>query len=243
MRTRLDRVAPEVRSTFLPGRARTDQVFHYSIPVLDETGDGRLEPVEEIGSSKTLLRGGEVLISKLNPRKPRVLIAEPHNVPTVCSGEFVVLDPVAIDRRYLYWRLLADDTRQTLEARVQSVTRSQQRASPEDVMTLWFDLPGIDEQVRIAARLDAMAARTDILIARKERHLDLLDERRRQQFAAAVASLTLPRGRIYLGCRPSHPVGHCHGCGTSLTSSTAIRPAATVLTTGAAMCHGRPAAP
>ena len=54
--------------------------------MLDDIGDGLLRnrPLD-IGSAKLVLSGGEVLISKLNPRIPRVLRAVSHDVPTVAS--------------------------------------------------------------------------------------------------------------------------------------------------------------
>ncbi len=102
---RLDWLATEERSAINPTEISADTVFHYSIPALDEVGDGRLEPPDEIGSGKLLLSGGEVLISKLNPRLPRVLLAEAHDVPTLASTEFIALRPGPnIDERFLrYW--------------------------------------------------------------------------------------------------------------------------------------------
>ncbi len=91
--TRLDWIATEERNASLPSEFGAAAVFHYSIPNFDETGDGVLESVDDIGSGKLVLRGGELLIAKLNPRKSRVILAEPHDVPTVASTEFVALRP------------------------------------------------------------------------------------------------------------------------------------------------------
>ncbi|MGE3499701.1 MAG: restriction endonuclease subunit S, partial [Candidatus Binatia bacterium] len=52
-----------------PAQLRGMRVFHYSIPVVAETGDGQLEDGEEIDSNKFVVQGDEVLISKLNPHK------------------------------------------------------------------------------------------------------------------------------------------------------------------------------
>ena len=186
-RVRMDWVAREVRNTVGPEFIGSDTIFHYSIPVIDETGDGRLEPTEDLGSSKTVLVGGEVLISKLNPRKARVLIAEGHDVPTVCSGEFVVLQPRDVERRYLYWLLLSEVTRQELHSQVQSVTRSQQRARPDDISKMWIELPSREAQRAIASYLDAETARIDALIGRKRDLLDLLATRRASFVVALVA--------------------------------------------------------
>jgi type I restriction enzyme S subunit len=185
----MDWVASELRRTVRPGDLRAEAVYHYSIPAFDETGDAAIESPDDIGSGKTLLGGGEVLISKLNPRKPRVLIARRHDLTTVCSGEFVALCPFRIHDRFLAYLLLAETTRQYLSGRVQSVTRSQQRVRPEDITKLWIELPPLAEQRTIAEYLDAETARIDSVIATKRRLAALILERQ-----DAVIRLATRRG-------------------------------------------------
>jgi hypothetical protein len=50
------------------------EVDHYSIPAFYEFGAPAHEDGSTIASNKTLLRGGEILFSKLNCHKPRVWI-------------------------------------------------------------------------------------------------------------------------------------------------------------------------
>ncbi len=175
---RLDWVAAEERNTAVPA-VLGQEVFHYSIPVLDETGEGRLEDAAEIGSGKLVLSGGEVLISKLNPRKSRVLIAQRHAYPTVASTEFIALrlSPFLNDR-FLKYLLRSDTTRQHLDGAVQSVTRSQQRVDPALLTKMWVSLPPPRQQREIADFLDAETARIDCLIEKRQRMVELLDERR-----------------------------------------------------------------
>lgn len=177
-RVRLDWITREVRNTVVPEALGSDLVFHYSIPVIDETGDGRLERTAELGSSKTMLAGGEVLISKLNPRKARVLVAESHDVPTLASGEFVALQPTDVHQRFLYWLLTSEAIRQRLDAAVQSATRSQQRVRPEEVTKMWVDVPVHREQRAIAGYLDTESARIDGLVEQYRRLVELQLERR-----------------------------------------------------------------
>jgi type I restriction enzyme, S subunit len=167
-------VATEIRRIIEPGES-TGDFFHYSIPVVDKTGTGRVESAADVGSAKLLLDGGEVLISKLNPRKGRVLITQRNELPVVASPEFIALQPssVIVDRFFAY--LLSSETaRLHLDANVQSVTRSHQRVTPELVKHFKFPLPSIDEQRRIADFLDAETAfidRVEILRARQMEHL------------------------------------------------------------------------
>jgi type I restriction enzyme S subunit len=210
LKARLEHVAPPRRKSVNPSTLGSSHVFHYSIPTLDEIGDGSVEEATAVGDGKTLLSGGEVLISKLNPRKQRILRAEEHELPTVCSSEFVVLRPRGIDARYLEYVLRAETTRQYLDANVQSVTRSQQRVRPEVILKIWVDLPPRGRQLAIARYLDAKTSRIDALIAKKRRMIEALEERWRSTMAAGVSgsllglSLSSPTGIPWL---PTMPAG------------------------------------
>ena len=93
-----------------------------------------------------------------------------------------MLRPIGVDPLFLTYLLLAESTRQFLDARVQSVTRSHQRVRPEHLTKMSIDLPDVSEQRAIADFLDAETARIDALITKKRRLIELLDER----FEAAV---------------------------------------------------------
>ncbi len=189
-RCRLDWLATEERRTVDPADILEDTVFHYSIPALDEIGDGRLEPPEDIGSGKLLLRGGEVLISKLNPRLPRVLFAMAHNVPTLASTEFIALQPRPdIDKRFLRYWLSSERLRQMLNGATMSVTRSQQRVRPDILTKTWLSVPSGTQQRAIADYLDAETARIDALIAKKRRMVELLGTRREALIEQSIRGL------------------------------------------------------
>jgi type I restriction enzyme, S subunit len=177
-RARVKGLATEIRETVDPRTVNTDEVFHYSIPSLDVHGDGAVEPVDDIGSNKLLLRGGEVLISKLNPRISRVLTASSHVVPTLASTEFIALVPgPELDSRFLCYWLQGEQTRQFLDGATMSVTKSQQRVRPDVLTGCWVDLPSVHTQCAIADYLDRETARIDALIAARRRMVDLLEER------------------------------------------------------------------
>jgi type I restriction enzyme S subunit len=155
-----------------------DTVIHYSIPNFDDFGGAGVEQPEFIESPKVRVVGGEILVSRLNPRKQRVLNTSAHDGLAVCSGEFVVLRAgERVLPRFLYWRMSAEDTRQHFAAGVKSVTRSQQRVDREVVRKLWIDLPTLDGQRRIAHFLDTETARIDGLMAEQERVKRLLAEK------------------------------------------------------------------
>lgn len=199
-RVRLDWVSNERRQSVDAVSLGADEVFHYSIPALDELGDGRLEAAADIGSNKLSLRGGEVLVSKLNPRISRVLIAEAHDAPTMSSTEFIALQPTDdLDRRFACYWLESDRTRQYLDGATMSVTRSQQRVRPELLTKSWIDLPPLATQRAIADFLDAETARIDALIAKKRRLATLSAERERtliERTLLTEASGSVPLRRL-----------------------------------------------
>ena len=169
-------VADETRRAIDPAELDGD-VFHYSIPVVEETGTGRVESAHDLGSAKLLLNGDEVLISKLNPRKGRVLIAKQHGELIVASPEFIALRPNdRIIDRFLAYLLASETIRLHLDANVQSVTRSHQRVTPELVRHLKFACPPLNEQQRIADFLDAETARIDGLRAKRIAQISVLDQ-------------------------------------------------------------------
>lgn len=192
-RCRLDWLITEERDTVNPTEISADSVFHYSIPALDEIGDGRLESPDEIGSGKLLLSGGEVLVSKLNPRLPRVLLAESHDVPTLASTEFIALRPgPGVDERFLRYWLGSEPLRQMLNGATMSATRSQQRVRPEIVTKSWLRVPSMDDQRAIADYLDRETARIDALVEKKRRLTDVLRERRQALITEAVRGEIAP---------------------------------------------------
>lgn len=179
VRRRVEHLAAEVRTTVDPQRLGDVEVDHYSIPALDATGGPEIQAANEIQSQKQVLSGGEVLVSRLNPRKARVLtVPQVGARPAMCSGEFVVLRPTQVVPRYLEYLLLSESARQELDGAVQSVTRSHQRIRPEQLLKMTVSVAAEPEAQRaIADFLDTETARIDALIAKKRRMIDLLDER------------------------------------------------------------------
>lgn len=162
------------------------EVFHYSIPVVQASGDGQLEDGSEIDSSKLLVERRQVLISKLNPRKNTVCLARPHDALTVCSGEFVPLQSDIVDHKWLYYLVGSENFRKRLESLVESATRSHQRVNPADILKFQGAFPSAPEQTQIACFLDHEAARIDALIGEQQRLIELLKEKRQAVISHAV---------------------------------------------------------
>ncbi|MEO8067580.1 MAG: restriction endonuclease subunit S [Flavobacteriales bacterium] len=207
---RADGVLQEDRTMIGPAIFIGRNIFHYSIPSIQESGDGAVEEGETIASAKTRITKEVLLVSKLNPRKGTVLIGRPREEMTVCSGEFVPLIPLSCDLGYAEYTYKSEQVRQQLDASVHSVTRSHQRASSEEITKVMWAWPPLPEQRAIAAFLDERTARIDGLIARKQRLVALLREKRQALITHAVtrgldAKVKLKESGVpWLGMVPEH---------------------------------------
>ncbi|MDI3503784.1 MAG: type restriction enzyme subunit [Candidatus Cloacimonadota bacterium] len=209
---RSDSVINYVRNQIDPETIESDTVFHYSIPIVQESGTGQSEPTDELGSAKQLITLKSVLVSKLNPHKATICIAEPQDEVTICSSEFIAIAMQAkkCDITFLFYLSNSEMNRQRLDARVQSVTRSHQRVYPSDIYKFWLALPPKFEQKAIATFLDRETARIDALIQKKERMIELLKEKRIALITRAVTKGLDPNvpmkdsGIEWLGEVPKH---------------------------------------
>jgi type I restriction enzyme S subunit len=174
------------RAQLDPKDFQAQEVFHYSIPVVQETGTGQLEDGAEIASGKQVVKKKVVLVSKLNPRKGTICIAEPQQALTLCSTEFVALEPNGCDISYLSYLVKTEAFRQGLESKVTSVTNSHQRANPVDIYRFWNAWPVLAEQTAIAKFLDRETGKIDELVAEQRRLMELLKEKRQAVISHAV---------------------------------------------------------
>ena len=116
LRTRTDRdVAPLEELADLCSSSRGSVLLAEGgrfLSVLHVIGDGLLD-IEGLMTHRPVSRGlpvsqGEVLISKINPRIPRVMVVPETGAPLLCSSEFEILVPRAGMSPYaLAWLLLS----------------------------------------------------------------------------------------------------------------------------------------
>lgn len=142
---RSDSILQESRKAIDPKAIEGITVFHYSIPLIEETGDGQLEKASQLDSNKLLIHGGELLVSKLNPRKSRIVVTKQHTDLTICSPEFVVLQPKNCNIKFAFYLYSSEDVRQYLSAKVESATRSHQRVSVDAIIKMWCRVPPLLE--------------------------------------------------------------------------------------------------
>lgn len=116
--------------------AMEPEVWHYSLPAYDEGALPTRERREEIKSNKFVVTKPSVLLSKLNPRFPRV-----WNLPTprdmsVASTEFLVLEPHAFTTSVLWALLSSPRVSGFLGEHAAGTSGSHQRVKPSEVMAL-----------------------------------------------------------------------------------------------------------
>jgi type I restriction enzyme S subunit len=208
---RADFLCDPYRITVSPERYAGMMVAHYSIPQVQETGGPLVEPADDIDSSKLLITKPTLLVSKLNPRKRTICVAEPQGeMPTLASGEFVPIQSEKFDQRYGYYVWLSEKVTDRLSAIVQSATRSHQRVNPAEILKLPWKWPVLGTQRRIATFLDRKTAQIDGLLNKKRALLERLAEKRQAIITQAVtkgldaAAPMKESGIDWLGPIPAH---------------------------------------
>lgn len=136
-------------------------------------GEGAYERTPIDGSrttARTLSRvnEGDLIINKIWVRHGAVAIADLDVDGCAASNEFptFVLDPEAVEQRWMYWCLKTAEFRERCDA-LSRGTSGKNRIRPDLFLTIPVPLPPLTEQRRIVARLDAVATR--LAEARRQR--------------------------------------------------------------------------
>ena len=132
-----------------------DELFDlYSIPAYDK-GAPEKAPGREIGSSKQIVRPGDVLLSKIVPhiRRSWIVGAATEN-RLIASGEWIVFRSEEVNGSYLRHMLMSDEFHAQFMNTVAGVGGSLVRARPNYVARIKIPIPALEEQARIAGILD-----------------------------------------------------------------------------------------
>ncbi|WP_197529339.1 restriction endonuclease subunit S [Botrimarina mediterranea] len=117
--------------------SHADELFdHFSLPAFDASRRPVTEPGFGIKSSKFIVPPGCVLISKLNPRIPRIwLPGESVGRRQIASTEFLVLQPKAgVSRERIYCQVGETSFLEALTQTATGTSNSHQRVKPQDFM-------------------------------------------------------------------------------------------------------------
>ena len=173
-----------------------------------ESWTGRLllqDQPESVDSSVGRFKAGDVLFGKLRPYLAKVVRPDFNGVST---GELVVLRPVGSSQGYLFYCLLNEPYIRWVDTLAYGT--KMPRVSPGQVGNSMAPFPPLPEQHAIAAFLDRETARIDALVAKKERLIELLQEKRTALITQAVAKGLDPdvpmkdSGVEWLGEVPGH---------------------------------------
>jgi type I restriction enzyme S subunit len=162
----LRELVDNVSDAFTPSSASTRDYLLYSFEAHDSGKNPAAVAESEMKSGKKIVRSGDVLFAKLNPRIPRAWLvnAPDHGTPKVCSTEFVVLrpkDPAAFEPEYLSWMLLAPQFLAPIQAQVSSSTKSHQRVRPDFILDQGIPPRPRAEQQRTSRRIRDCLSRVD----------------------------------------------------------------------------------
>lgn len=172
---RLKDVAELNRLNIAPAEDPNQLFTHFSLPAFDADRVAPVEPGMAIGSNKFRVPQGAVLVSKLNPRIPRVWM--PENIPenAIASTEWLILTPKdGTDRRFLHVLCSSPAFCERMELGATGTTGSHQRISPSTALGIVVRAPaGRSEQTAIATVLSDMDAEIAVLEVRRAKTRDL----------------------------------------------------------------------
>ncbi len=149
---------------------------------------------------------GDVLFGKLRPYLAKVYHAQAGG--GLCTGEALVLRGKDLVPRYLLYYLLSKDLINIVDS--STYGSKMPRANWDFIGNLPALLPEAEEQTAIATFLDRETARIDSLIAKKQRLIELLQEKRTALISQAVTKGLEPgvpmkdSGVEWLGEIPAH---------------------------------------
>ena len=147
-------------------RAFPEEVFdHYSIPAFDNGRNPVREAGDQIKSNKFVVTDDCVLLTKLNPRIPRVWLPYPSTSRrSLCSTEFLVLKPQsAIPREYIFSFVSSAPFFEVYETMVTGTSGSHQRIRPEHLLKMNVVIPSDRLQCEFAQHASALYKRSDRL--------------------------------------------------------------------------------
>jgi len=130
-----------------PSKNPTDSFLHFSLPAFDTNKEPLQELGSDIKSNKYQVEPYSILMSKLNPKTPRVWdIYFEQEENSICSTEFQVVQPN--DKKlfpFISTLLKSDKVRGDLSMSASGTSGSHQRVKPEDIFNITFLTPSVDK--------------------------------------------------------------------------------------------------
>ena len=169
--------------------------------------------VGEVYTGYTYFREGDVVVAKITPcfenGKGAVATGLVNEIAFGTTELHVLRVKESIDRQFLFYLSMGDEFRRLGEAEMYGAG-GQKRVPDSFIRNLMHPLPPLSEQHAIAAFLDRETAKIDALVAKKERLIELLQEKRTALISDAVTKGLDPdvplkdSGVEWLGEIPAH---------------------------------------
>lgn len=153
--------------------------------VIEKTSrDDNINKTPEDLSKYQLVEPGDLAINKMKAWQGSMGISD---LLGITSPDYVVMTPVEQHHpRYIHHYLRAQPMPWVYMLISNGIRTDQWRLEPEKFLELPVFLPPLDEQAAIADKIDAVLLRLRSLVARTERSIELLKEKRAALITAAV---------------------------------------------------------
>jgi type I restriction enzyme S subunit len=175
--------------------------------------DGEIKPIDELKQGYSSFRDGDVLVAKITPSFENgkgALATGLENGIGFGTTELHVLRPSsALNARFLFYLTYSEPFRRIGTGMMQG-TAGQKRVPDDFIEQFEVPIPSKPEQYTIAAFLDRETAKIDALIEKKQRLIELLEEKRTALISHAVTKGLDPdapmkdSGVEWLGEIPEH---------------------------------------
>ena len=186
----------------LRGVPANTEVSFLPMEAIGENGELNLQEtrrIEDVYQGYTYFRNGDVVVAKITPcfeNGKGALCEGLINAVGFGTTELHVLRPkLDMVSRFIFYLSISPPFRELGRASMYGAA-GQQRVSGDFVRNFQTPLPSLFEQRAIAAFLDRETARIDALVAKKERLVELLREKRSALISHAVTKGLDPTARM-----------------------------------------------
>jgi len=162
-----------------------------------ESGIGSVERIifgDAPSRARRVVRAGDVIISTVRTYLKAVASIEEFEFPLIVSTGFAVLRAIDVYYRYLYYAMLSKDFQSQVTLYSKGV--SYPAITSNSLLHIPMRVPPLDEQKRIAAKLDRLCGRVDELAENIKGEIAALQEYRKSLITECVTKGLNPKAKM-----------------------------------------------